>query len=67
MKINEDAIHEAERLGVDLSLVRENLLVSYEERARRHEDALVLALELQKAGEIFRAQPKPPSPAPQRV
>jgi CMP-N-acetylneuraminic acid synthetase len=62
MITTDDAIREAERFGFDLSLVRESLLVSYDERARRHEDALVFALELQKAGEKIRAQPQPTTP-----
>lgn len=67
MNQTEDAIREAERMGIDLSLVRENLLVSYDERARRHEDALALAAEFQKIGEALRAKPQPSSPAPQPV
>lgn len=61
------AIREAERMGVDLSLVRENLLASYDERARRHEDALTLALELQKIGQALRAESQSASSAPQPV
>ena len=62
----EDVILEAKRLGIDLSLVRENLLVSYDERARRHEDALVLAMQLKRAGETLRAQSQPPPPPSRR-
>jgi hypothetical protein len=62
MQTTEDAIREAERIGFDLSLVRESLLLSYDERARRHEEALALALELQQAGAQLRAKSQPPAP-----
>ena len=42
------AIEEAERAGFDLSLVEESLKLSPEERARQHDRALELVLELDR-------------------
>ena len=42
------AIEEAERAGFDLSLVDENLALRPEDRARRHDQALDLVLELDR-------------------
>lgn len=40
------AIEEAERAGFDLTLVDESLKLTHEERARQHDQALALVLEL---------------------
>jgi hypothetical protein len=40
------AIEDAKRAGFDLSLVDESLRLTHEERARQHDQALVLVLEL---------------------
>ncbi len=45
-----DAIEEAERAGFDMSLVDESLRLSYDQRALQHQEALNLALELERAG-----------------
>lgn len=39
---------EAEAYGIDISLLKENLKLSFEERVLRHEGALSLRLELEK-------------------
>ena len=48
------AIEDAQQAGFDLSLVDESLRCSYEERARQHQAALDLALELEKIGQQLR-------------
>ena len=48
------AILEAERAGIDLSLIDVNLTYSYEQRAIQHQEALNLALELERAGRELR-------------
>lgn len=40
------AIEDAERAGFDLTLVDESLRLTHEERARQHDQALALVLEL---------------------
>ncbi len=40
------AIEQAERAGFDLSLVDESLRLTHEQRARQHDQALALVLEL---------------------
>lgn len=59
MNFTPEAIHRADAQGIDLGLLRENLLRSHDERARQHESALVFALELKRIGEVTRAQSKP--------
>ena len=49
-----DAIADAERAGVDLSLIDLSLSCSYEQRAVQHEEALNLALELERVGRELR-------------
>ena len=39
---------EAERAGIDLSLIEHNLSLTYEQRAIQHERALALVLELKR-------------------
>jgi|LauGreDrversion4_2_1035121.scaffolds.fasta_scaffold1007045_2 hypothetical protein len=50
------AILEAERAGLDLSLVDSNLRLSLEDRLRRHDAALEFKLALRAAGEAMDAQ-----------
>jgi hypothetical protein len=50
------AILEAERAGLDLSLVDSNLRLSLEDRLRRHDAALEFKLALRAAGEAMYAQ-----------
>lgn len=51
-----NAIEEAERAGFDISLIEESLRCSYEERARQHQAALELALELERIGQQLRVR-----------
>jgi hypothetical protein len=44
------AIEEAERAGLDMSLIDANLRYSYEQRVVHHQEALDLVLALEKAG-----------------
>jgi hypothetical protein len=60
------AIEEAERAGIDLSLIEESLGYSYEQRAVHHQEALNLALELERAGRELRERDQPPVSAPLR-
>lgn len=54
---NKEALEAAEAHGVDLSLVRERLLLSPTERLLRHQAALELVIHLRQAGmERRRAQ-----------
>jgi hypothetical protein len=48
------AIADAERAGIDLSLIDVNLSYSYEQRAIQHQEALNLALELERVGRELR-------------
>jgi hypothetical protein len=48
------AIKAAERAGFDMSLVDESLRCSPEQRARQHQAALELALEMERAGQQLR-------------
>jgi len=45
------AVLEAERAGIDLSLIEHNLSLTYEQRAIQHERALALVLELKRVRE----------------
>ena len=49
-----NAFAEAERAGIDLSLIDINLSYSYEQRAIQHQEALNLALELERVGRELR-------------
>jgi len=57
------AIEEAERAGLDLSLVDDNLGLSYDQRAIQHQQALNLALELERAGRELRERSESVDPA----
>jgi hypothetical protein len=61
-----NAIEEAARAGVDLSLIDESLSYSYEERAVHHQRALNLALELERVGRELRERSQQPAAAPLR-
>ena len=54
--VRENALERAVRFGVDLSLLRERLALTPTERLERHQRALELVLELQKAGVKQRAE-----------
>jgi hypothetical protein len=58
-----DPIEEAERAGFDLSLIDESLSYSYEQRARHHQAALNLALEMENAGRQIRDRHQPTTSA----
>jgi hypothetical protein len=49
----------AELAGFDLSLIDESLRCSYEQRARQHQEALTLALELERIGRELRERTQP--------
>lgn len=58
------ALSEAERAGLDLSLVDSNLSLSIEDRLLRHDSALEFKLALRAAGEAMYAQAaRTPAPA----
>jgi hypothetical protein len=61
-----DAIESAEAAGVDLNLIDESLSRSYEERAIQHQEALNLALEMERAGNELRERYQSSLPAPVR-
>lgn len=58
-----NALEDAERAGFDLSLIDDSLRLSYDERALQHQEALNLALELEKAGRKLRERPESTDPA----
>jgi len=51
------AIEAAERVGIDLGLIDDNLRLSHEQRALQHQAALDLALEVERAGRKLRERP----------
>jgi hypothetical protein len=53
------AWEEAERAGIDLSLIEVSLGYSYEKRAIQHQAALELALELERVGRQLRGATEP--------
>lgn len=57
-------LEEAERAGIDLSLIEASLSYSYDKRAHQHQAALELVLELERAGRQLRdaAQPSDRTP-----
>ena len=48
------AAEEAQRAGIDLSLIEVSLSYSYDKRALQHQAALELALELERVGHELR-------------
>jgi hypothetical protein len=53
-KIYRDPVVEAYMPGVDRALLRENLKLTFEQRARKHFRALEKVLELRRAGKALR-------------
>jgi hypothetical protein len=49
-----DPVVEAYMPGVDRTLLRENLKLTFEGRARKHASALAMVLELRRAGRALR-------------
>lgn len=62
-----NASQQAEFAGFDLSLMEENLQCSPERRALQHQEALSLALELERAGRELRERTQPAPAAPHRI
>jgi hypothetical protein len=56
------ALEEAERAGIDLSLIDVSLGYSYDKRAHQHQAALELALELERVGRQLRDAAQPIDP-----
>ncbi len=56
MDSGDQAIEEARRAGIDLSLVDCNLALSVKERWQQHDSALDLVLKLQAARKVFDAK-----------
>jgi hypothetical protein len=52
------ANEEAEKAGIDISLLEENLRLSYQQRVEQHQLALGLALQLEAAGKEIRGESK---------
>ncbi len=59
MNSAEQAIEEARRAGIDLSLLDSNLALSVKERWQQHDAALDLVLKLQAARKEFDAKLQP--------
>ena len=53
-KVYRDPVVEAYIPGVDRTLLRENLKLTFEQRARKHSRALKMVLELRRAGKALR-------------
>lgn len=53
-KIYQDPVVAAYLPGVDRTLLRENLKLTFEERARKHQNVLEMAMELRRAGKLLR-------------
>lgn len=58
------AVEVAARAGVDVDLIEDNLRLSCEQRVLQHQDALNLALELERAGRELRERPATTAAAP---
>jgi hypothetical protein len=64
MKVsNHDAIETAQKAGFDLSLVEDSLRLTLEERARQHDQALSLVLELDRIRRTQSEKSESTSPA----
>lgn len=57
MKEANTVLEAAERAGVDLGLLDDNLRLSHEQRALQHQAALDFALEVERAGRRLRERP----------
>jgi hypothetical protein len=66
MSTTSPAIEDAEKAGFDLSLMDASLSYSYEKRAIQHQEALNLALELERVGRQLRDRSQSSSTAPLR-
>jgi hypothetical protein len=58
------ATEEAERAGIDMSLIDENLRLTPEQRALQHDSALELVIAMEAAGRQLRNAAHPTTPAP---
>ena len=61
MNAKDPAIEAAAQAGIDISLIDASLRLSYEERALRHQSALHLMLEFERAGKALRENRRPKS------
>ena len=57
-KVYRDPVVEAYMPGVDRTLLRENLKLTHEQRARKHQSALQMVMELRRAGKLIRQREK---------
>jgi hypothetical protein len=57
------AIEEAERAGFDLSLVEASLMLTPQQRAKQHDQALALVLEFDRIRQERSEQPQSTTPA----
>jgi hypothetical protein len=55
------AITQARRAGIDIGLLEDNLRLTHGQRALQHQDALNLALALERAGRRLHEQPAKPA------
>jgi hypothetical protein len=55
------AIEDALRAGIDIGLLEDNLRLNFEQRVLQHQDALRLALELERAGRALHERPATPA------
>jgi hypothetical protein len=58
-KAYRDPVVEAYLPGVDRTLLRENLKLTFDQRARKHFSALQMVEELRRAGRALRKNPLP--------
>jgi hypothetical protein len=58
------AIEVAMRAGIDIGLLEDNLRMSHEQRVLQHQDALDLALHLERAGRILHERSATPAATP---
>jgi hypothetical protein len=57
----QQALEEAHRAGIDLSLIEYNLALSYEERVFQNESVLALIRELRKANGVYEGSSSSPT------
>ncbi|MFO1434850.1 MAG: hypothetical protein U1F34_00195 [Gammaproteobacteria bacterium] len=60
------AVKQAELAGFDIGLIDESKRCSYEQRALQHQEALSLALELERVGQQLRNGSQPTAVTPER-
>jgi hypothetical protein len=63
VEMTRSAVEDAQQAGFDLSLMDASLAYSYEKRAIQHQEALNLALELERAARQLRDEPQSASAA----